>query len=96
VARALALRAGNGCWIAVVGGANGDAATAAAHRVPFNYYRAATLTTNSVVGSVLAPDAAVTGDSGQIDGNLGRRGQIIAACRQKAIVCRTFDRIWKM
>jgi len=49
---------------------NGDSTTAAAHNVLFNYYQAATLTTNSVLGSVLAPFAAVTGNSGQIDGNL--------------------------
>jgi choice-of-anchor A domain-containing protein len=49
---------------------NGDATTAAAHNVLFNYYQATTLTTYSVVGSVLAPFAAVTGNSGQIDGNL--------------------------
>jgi choice-of-anchor A domain-containing protein len=49
---------------------NGDATTAAAHNVLFNYYQATTLTTNSVLGSVLAPYAAVTGNSGQIDGNL--------------------------
>jgi choice-of-anchor A domain-containing protein len=49
---------------------NGDSTTAAAHNVLFNYYQATTLTTYSVLGSVLAPYAAVTGNSGQIDGNL--------------------------
>jgi choice-of-anchor A domain-containing protein len=49
---------------------NGDSTTSAAHNVLFNYYQATTLTTNSVPASVFAPFAAVTGNSGQIDGNL--------------------------
>jgi choice-of-anchor A domain-containing protein len=49
---------------------NGDNTTAAAHNVLFNYYQATTLATYSVPASVFAPFAAVTGNSGQIDGNL--------------------------
>ncbi len=50
---------------------NGDATTALAHNVLFNYYQATSLSVYSVEGSVLAPHAAVTSaQSGQIDGNL--------------------------
>jgi choice-of-anchor A domain-containing protein len=52
-------------------GANGDSTTTLAHNVLFNYYQATSLSVYSVVGSVLAPYAAVTSaQSGQIDGNL--------------------------
>jgi choice-of-anchor A domain-containing protein len=51
-------------------GADGDSTTTEANDVLFNYYQATALTTYSVVGSVLAPYAAVTGENGQIDGNL--------------------------
>lgn len=49
---------------------DGNSTTSAANDVLFNYYQATALTTYSVLGSVLAPYAAVTGNSGQIDGNL--------------------------
>jgi len=52
------------------GSTNGDSTTSEAHDVLFNYYQATSLTTYSVVGSILAPNAAVTGNSGQIDGTL--------------------------
>ncbi len=52
-------------------GANGDSTTSLAHNVLFNYYQATSLNFTSVVGSVLAPYASVTGSSGgQIDGSL--------------------------
>jgi choice-of-anchor A domain-containing protein len=51
-------------------GASGDATTAAAHNVLFNYYQAANLDISGVVGSLLAPNAKVLGGSGQVDGTL--------------------------
>lgn len=53
------------------GSSNGDSTTTLAHDVLFNYYQATTLDITSVVGSVLAANANVSGiASGQIDGTL--------------------------
>jgi choice-of-anchor A domain-containing protein len=49
---------------------DGNATSSVANDVLFNYYQATTLSAYSVLGSVLAPYAAVTGNNGQIDGNL--------------------------
>ena len=52
-------------------GANGDSTTADAQKVLFNFYQATSLTFGgSVIGSVLAPNANVTGSNGQLDGAL--------------------------
>ena len=53
------------------GSSNGDSTTTLAQDILFNYYQATNLNITSVVGSVLAPNAAVSGiSSGQIDGTL--------------------------
>ena len=53
------------------GSSNGDSTTTLAHNILFNYYQATGLDITSVMGSVLAPYAAVSGiSSGQIDGTL--------------------------
>jgi choice-of-anchor A domain-containing protein len=53
------------------GGANGDSTTADSKKVLFNFFQATSLTFGgSVIGSVLAPYATVTGLSRQLDGQL--------------------------